>query len=583
MVGVVTGPEERHDEATVRREVLHLDPELVLPAPAPLAAPIYSEPVPPPLLFEPVLWDEDGETLPSPLLAAPVLLDDPEPDVDTNDGVSTGSTEPDTEPLPPLTRPRWFRSPVIELTVLGAVAVIVAAGLGGISWLGAGVALLLIAATGITVLAFEPVLVFCAMALFLGAAPGVQTPVLGVSVTFVLSGAVWIALAVMPEVRHRVSWAAGLSAILVGTAVFALLGNPITGASVSDFVRWSVTVAAVYPLSVLPREQLARVGRWFVGGCAFAAVFGLGLLAIDRDGSRLDSLTVLGYSPDGNNGRYVFGPEGNIPRLTGTYVDPNLGGFLMAVGLFLALALLRGRVRVITTALLMLAIALTLSRADIGTVAMAGVVLVLFSGLSGTVRSRLFWLGVVASAALVAVPAVRTRLTNSFGSNDRGSSARWEAIEILPDQMAGHWLLGRGFGAPELIDANAAAATNYVANAPLLSVYRGGLVVGFVFTVLMLVAAAAAWRLLRQSKFEGAVVGAGYFGVMIVALQLDFPVVTLSPATLVFALLLAFLARPEVLLHEEPGAAEDTEDAAELDPAEADPPPEARDLEPAHG
>jgi hypothetical protein len=33
--------------------------------------------------------------------------------------------------------------------------------------------------------------------------------------------------------------------------------------------------------------------------------------------------------------------------------------------------------------------------------------------------------------------------------------------------------------------------------------------------------------------------------VMLVALQLDFPVVTLSPATLTFALLLAFVARPE--------------------------------------
>jgi multisubunit Na+/H+ antiporter MnhF subunit len=153
--------------------------------------------------------------------------------------------------------------------------------------------------------------------------------------------------------------------------------------------------------------------------------------------------------------------------------------------------------------------------------------------------------GLAGAIGLFAVPAVRTRLSNSFGANDQGSSARWDAFRIFPGQMSGHWLLGRGFGAPELTNATAAAATNYVANAPLLTVYRGGVVVGLAFTALMLTAGLHAWRLLRGSRFETVVVGAGYLGVMLVALQLDFPVVTLSPATLTFALLLAFVARPE--------------------------------------
>lgn len=507
------------EEPTTRREVLALDPDLALPAPPPLAAPIFEEP--------PLVQSS---------LAAPVL-----------------SEEFEVEPVIEL-EPWGIVAPGTALGILGAIAVIVAAVFGGVLWVAAVITLLLLTGVGLTVLAYQPVLVICAMGFFLGAAPGVQTPVLGVSITFVLSAASWIALAVMPEVKHRVNWAAGLSAILVALAFFSFAGNPVTAASASDFVRWSITVAAVYPLSVLPAASLARVGRWFVYGCTAAAAFGIVFVTVDRDGTRLNSLTVFGYNPAGGNGRFVFGESGNIARLTSTYVDPNLGGFLMAVGLILGLALLRGRIRVICSGLLILAIALTLSRADIGSVAVAGVLLVLFSRLPGQLRGRLFAIGTVAGAAMLAVPAIRSRLTNSFGANDRGSSARWEAFEIFPDQMAGHWLFGRGFGSPELTDATAAAATNYVANAPLLTVYRGGIVVGIAFTLLMLAAALAAWRLLRSRSFESAAVGAGYLGLMLIALQLDFPVVTLSPATLAFGLLLAFLTRPEV--YTEPESAE---------------------------
>lgn len=554
-------------EPTTQRQVLHLDPDLELPAPAPLAPPILVEPgdhpgvaaadappsdvLPAPLLDEPV----PVAPLPPPLLTAPAL-EAPEEDTPTSQLPVVPATDaapevsPETAPEAAPVRPTRTgpRFPWIEIVVLVALATATIGAFAGVGWLAAVVVLLLAAAAGLAVLAHQPVLVLCAMALFLGAAPGVQVPVLGVSVMFALAAASWVALAVMPEIEHRVSWAAGLSAVLIGLAVFAFLGNPVTGASISDFIRWSVTAAAVYPLTVLPAAQLARVGRWFVGGCTAAAAFGIALVTVDRDGSLLDRLSVLGYSASGGNGRFTFGENGNFARLTSTYVDPNLGGFIMAVGLVLALALLRGPARAISVGLLGVAITLTLSRADIGTVAVAALLLVLFGGVSAQIRGRLLGLGLVGGLALLAVPAVRSRLTNSFGANDRGSSARWEAFEIFPDQMSGHWVLGRGFGAPELTDAAAAAATNYVANAPLLTVYRGGLVVGLAFLALMLTATLHGWRLMRRPSFEHAVVGAGYLGVMLVALQLDFPVVTLSPATLAFALLLAFLSRPDAVL-----------------------------------
>ncbi|MET3960889.1 hypothetical protein ABIE44_000823 [Marmoricola sp. OAE513] len=526
------------EDLTVRREVPRLDPELVLPPPALLAPPIFEEPATAPpvpaLLAAPVL-----EELTETSFRLPVIIDEPP--------APSPGVKPARVPAGPVKR---LPSPLTELVVLGSLGIAALAAFAGITWLAAIVVLLLVAAAGLGVLAYQPVLVFCLMGFTLGAAPNVQTPVLGVSITFVLSAAMWGALAVMPEVQHRVNWAAGLSAVLIGLAFFTFVGNPITGAAVQDFVRWSITAAAVYPLSVLPARQLARVGRWFVYGCTAAAAFGIALVAVDRDGSKLDRLTFLGYSADGGNGRFVFGANGNFARLTSTYVDPNLGGLIMAVGLLLALALLRGRLRVLSVGLLVLAIALTLSRADIGAVAVAAVLVVLFSGVSGRIRGRLLGLGVLAGTAMLALPAIRSRLTNSFGSNDRGSSARWEAFEIFPDQMSGHWLLGRGFGAPELVDASAAAATNYVANAPLLTVYRGGIVVGLAFTVLMLTAALFGWRLMRGSAFEPAAVGAGYLGIMLVALQLDFPVVTISAATLAFAILLVFVSRPDAFSDE---------------------------------
>jgi hypothetical protein len=513
------------EEPTIKRETSRLDPQLVLPAPPLLAPPIYVEP-----------------PLPPGILATPVFAGDL--NARLIDVVPPADRQPeDREEHPePRVRRLW---PVRELAVLAALGVAVTGIFLGLTWLAALVVLGLLAAAGLTLLANLPVAVICAMAFFLGAAPGVKTPGIGISITFVLSMAMWVALAVMPEVKHRVNWAAGLTATLIGTAFFAFLGNPVTGASFSDFFRWSVTAAAIYPLSVLPARYLALVGRWFVYGCTAAAAFGIVFVAIDRDGSKLNKLTIFGYNADGGNGRFVYGANGNIARLTSTYVDPNLGGFLMAVGLILGLALLRGRRRIISSGLLAVAIALTLGRADIGSLVVAGVLLVLFSRLGRRLRVRLLSSGLAGAIGLFAVPAVRTRLSNSFGANDQGSSARWDAFRIFPGQMSGHWLLGRGFGAPELTNATAAAATNYVANAPLLTVYRGGVVVGLAFTALMLTAGLHAWRLLRGSRFETVVVGAGYLGVMLVALQLDFPVVTLSPATLTFALLLAFVARPE--------------------------------------
>jgi hypothetical protein len=436
--------------------------------------------------------------------------------------------------------------PVLEVALLASVAALIAALFSGLPLAAAVIALILIGVAGLWVLAYHPMLVFVLMAFFLGAAPGLQVPVLNISIAFVLCAAMWGAVAVMPDADFTLRWPSGLTALVIVASFFSFIGNGVSGASVGDFVRWSITAAAVYPLSALPAKRLATVGRSFVWGCAAAAAFGIALVLGDRDGSLLNHLTILGYSSSGNNVRYASATGGFIPRLTSTYVDPNLGGLILTIGLILTLALLAGRRRFLIGGLLLVAIVLTLSRADAGTVAVAGVVLVLFGGFSGATRGKMFALGMVSGAGLLAVPAVRDRIGDSFSSQDQGSSQRLAALREFPGVMHTHWLLGRGFGLPELNNANVAAVSNYVANAPLLVVYRNGLVIGILYSALLLTAAVASWRLLRGPVFERAAIGAGFLGLLLVALQLDFPVITLSPAILSFAMLLAFVGRPPI-------------------------------------
>lgn len=391
------------------------------------------------------------------------------------------------------------------------------------------------------------VAVFALMAFVLGAAPSTQTPGISVSVLFLLCGAVWVGLLTSPRRWIAPTWADGLVLVLIVASAFSWIGHVPSGASTSDFVRWATVSSIIYPLRTLSRREIVTVGRWFVAGCSAAAVLGIGLLA-SGNSTVFSSLGALGYDPEGFNDRLVVGPDGSLtPRLIATYIDPNIAGLVLGVGAILALALLRGWRRVAASGLLLLATALTLSRSVLGSMVVAGLVLVVFGGLAGRVRLRLALVGVAGALAALSLGAVRSRLTNSFDPSDIGTNARRDALADWADTMRGSWILGKGFGSAEFTDATIASTTNYVANAPFVAMYRGGLVVGLVFVVLLLVGLRMAWRMVRSDSFETAVVGAGFIGLTLVALQLDFPVVTLLPAIAVFMLLLAFMSHPTAL------------------------------------
>ena len=84
---------------------------------------------------------------------------------------------------------------------------------------------------------------------------------------------------------------------------------------------------------------------------------------------------------------------------------------------------------------------------------------------------------------------------------------------------------------------------NYVANGPLVTIYRGGVVLGIVVVVVLLVLVVRSWFAARRS-FEDAVVCCGVIGIVLVALQLDFPIVIQAPATALFSFLVGLSLAP---------------------------------------
>jgi polysaccharide biosynthesis protein PslJ len=173
---------------------------------------------------------------------------------------------------------------------------------------------------------------------------------------------------------------------------------------------------------------------------------------------------------------------------------------------------------------------------------LVGVVLVLLFH-SMRARDRSIALGAMAlvAAGAMLTPAVRTRILTSFGSDDTGSSARGDALKQWPGQMAGHWPFGLGWGRPEFKDGNTAFTLNFVANVPLITIYRAGIIVGVVFLALLVVGCVMSGKALRSNSLSRAMYGGIFIGICFVALQLDHMVADIPQVTLLFSILLVFL------------------------------------------
>jgi hypothetical protein len=401
-----------------------------------------------------------------------------------------------------------------------------------------------VAAIAAWVTAVHPVMILRGFALVLAVVPYLHVPSTGIPLLLVLALGIWVALLFLPGVDFRPGWPEALLLLLAAVALLSVVATGVSLDAFIEYAAWLAATAVLVPLRFLPDEARQACIHTFVLGCAVASVIGIALLRVDPQGALLSRLTFAGYEPVGNNAQLVPGTETNALRLTGTYVEPNIAGLVLAAGVLLAVAYTRGVSRVVLTGLIGTALLLTLSRSAIGTVVVAFVLLVLLAG--GRRRLPLLGAGLVAALGSWAIPVVRERLLNSFGPSDTGSVVRALAFQDFPEKMQGHWWWGLGWAREEFRDPVVGRMVNFVANAPLLTVYRGGLVLGGVAVLLLLVLIVRS-LVAARGEFPDAVLACGVLAFCLVALQLDFPAVIQPPATAVFSLLvgLSLWARPK--------------------------------------
>ncbi len=385
-----------------------------------------------------------------------------------------------------------------------------------------------------------------AFAIALGLVPFGSVPGVNVSVVLLLVMWMWMDALIHWDSGRKVEtlefWVLGL---LVVSAI-SVLASHVGDFDYSEFLKWAVATSVVFPLSRLPVKSLVRTGKFFACAVAVAALIGILLLTVDKSGVLMRPFSALGYI-GGTSNETVFGSTGQTQRLTGTFLNPNGGGIFLLIAIFISIALFNGYVRMVIAALLVIALALTLSRAALGGLVAAAIFSLILHPMNMTRRARTSSILALGFVAALLTPAVSTRLSDSFGSSDYGSRARGNALAAWPHQLSGHWIFGLGWGRPEFLDPLIGLKVNYVANAPLLAIYRGGLIVGFLFIGVLVVAGLLSYAAVTSTSGEAAAIGSGFLGLVLVTLQLDFPVVTIAPITAVFSLFLAFVIRSQDL------------------------------------
>ncbi|MGV0797732.1 O-antigen ligase domain-containing protein, partial [Mycolicibacterium elephantis] len=94
-----------------------------------------------------------------------------------------------------------------------------------------------------------------------------------------------------------------------------------------------------------------------------------------------------------------------------------------------------------------------------------------------------------------------------------------------------------------------AQSLNYVSNAPLLTVYRGGIISGLAFVAVLVIGCVVAYRALRSPSLPHAVYGGVFIGIAVVSANLQQSVVDMPQMTLTFSILLVFLVYVDQTRH----------------------------------
>jgi hypothetical protein len=410
----------------------------------------------------------------------------------------------------------------------------------------------LMATIGIIVLAVavyvglrHPLWLFWGLAIVLGFipfgyVPGVHVPLYLVFAAGAIAAAVIHPLEGAPLTRIEI--AIGL---LLFTSFISLVANQINLAGIMSFVQWSIGTSMVFVLLRLRPEQLAKFGRIFVYAATANSAFGISIVLFDSNQRFIRILKPFGYGEGvglrSQTSLYAPGETAQSLRLGGTWVLPNTAGLAIVIALGLCIALFHGWLRVYLSAILLVALALTLSRSAILSLALGVIVVLIFHTMRERDRQILIGLIVVTSVVAMLIPAVRDRILSSFGETDAGSEARTRAFRDFPGLMSGHWWFGLGWGRPEFKDGQLGAQINPPSNAPLLTVYRGGIFTGLALTIVLIIACVLAYRLMQSNSLPYALFGGVTIGVCLVAAQLDKTIVDIIPITSTISMVLAFL------------------------------------------
>lgn len=402
----------------------------------------------------------------------------------------------------------------------------------------------------------RPVMIARAIMIVLGAAPFASVPLLGFQIQLILCLTViyWISAAIglIPKRTSGEAWKPGLIAVF-GLLFASFLAYMATRGQFGiaddiEFWKWAIAVSLVLVLARHAAHEIRQLARTFVVATAAGAIFALASV-VPGGSFLLDLLGAIGYQRNADDSQAYFLQNGErvAARLSGSFVDPNIAAMFFFVAVVIAFLLFKGHGRFWLVCILLVALVATLSRGGMLALASTLIIFVVFNRKNLGRRAGVLVASGGFTALVFAIPVTRQRLLTSFGQQDVGSVDRLEALDQFSSIMANDWLWGLGWGRPEFRNAAVSYAVNMVANAPLASVYRAGLVAGIGFLVLLLASVWAAMMMIRRGSWRSVAAGGMVLG-FIVALQTGYGVITITPMTALMSVLLLVILRMDAFL-----------------------------------
>ncbi|ORA67903.1 hypothetical protein BST23_05895 [Mycolicibacterium elephantis] len=403
----------------------------------------------------------------------------------------------------------------------------------------------------------HPLWLFWGTAAVIGGLPFGYFPGVHIPLYLLFAAGAVLAAIIHPSQRTRLSTLEiAILALLVASAI-SVVGTGVTVPAVLLYAKWGIATAFAIALLRLSRENVARFGRIFVYAASANAFVGILMATVDQQQRLLKPLQIFGYGVGAGlreqTALYVYSNEGGTIgrtlRLGGTWVLPNSAGLALATALIICLVLFTGWRRAVMSTVIVVALLLTLSRSMIFSVAVGVLLVLLFHSMRARDRQIAIGLIGVGAAAALLTPMIRDRILSTFADEDTGREARADSIADFPHRMSGHWLLGLGWDRPEFRSGQLAQSLNYVSNAPLLTVYRGGIISGLAFVAVLVIGCVVAYRALRSPSLPHAVYGGVFIGIAVVSANLQQSVVDMPQMTLTFSILLVFLVYVDQTRH----------------------------------